>query len=61
MWGGGGGRHQVGITNLDGVVREDLNAKATFEERCGESMVVSHRLSGVRELEAEAESTKALR
>lgn len=33
---GGRGKHQVRITDLDRVVREDLNAEATSEEICGQ-------------------------
>lgn len=48
-------RHQVRITVLDRMTKDDINAKATFEERSGESMVASHRLFRAREFQAEAE------
>lgn len=65
---GGRERHQVRSITLNRMVKEDLKAKATFEERSGERMVASHRLSRARhrlsrarEFQAEAESAKALR
>lgn len=58
---GGRERHQVRITTLDRMFKEDLNAKATFEERSGESMVASHRLSAQESSKQKQKSPKALR